>query len=412
MNSASLTFAGTMALAILAAGCGKPDPAGSAAAANPPEPIVVRVARAESRTLGRSVAVTGSLVPDETVSVSAEVGGRVEAIHYDFGQSVRKGAVIAELDKRELSLQVERSRAALGQALARIGLDPGQVEVTPDSTPQIRQARAQMEEARYKYESAAKLIKTGDISQERFIELEKQFHAKEAAYQASRDELRVALANIAAMRAELRLAEKRLSDATVLAPFDGVVEKRLVAPGQYLNANTPILTLVKTNPLRLHVEIPESAAAEVRIGTPLVFTTEAAPGAEFRAVVRELNPSLESRSRSLTVEARLTQSDPRLRPGVFVAVQLGLAQEMQAVVVPREAVYEIAGLTKVFSVRDGRAVEHRIVPGRDLGGVIEVQDGKVQPGDQVAISRLGMLTDGASVRVASGGESAAAPKTK
>ena len=107
--------------------------------------------------------MTGSLLPDETVSVSAEVAGRVSEIRADFGQSVRQGDILAELDKREFTLQYDRGRAALSQALARIGLDAGQEEVTPDSTPAIRQATAQMEDAGFKYENTARLIKTGDV---------------------------------------------------------------------------------------------------------------------------------------------------------------------------------------------------------------------------------------------------------
>jgi RND family efflux transporter MFP subunit len=325
----------------------------------------------------------------------------VAAIYYDFGQAVKKGAAIAELDKQELTLQRDRARAALGQALARIGLDPGQVEVTPESTPQIRQARALLDEARFKYENAARLIKTGDISQERFIEMEKDFKSREAAYQAARDELRVALASIAALRSDVALAEKRLDDATVRAPFDGAIEKRMAAPGQYITPNTPIVNLVKTNPLRLRVEVPESAASEVKIGSRLTFVTDAAPGLQFRAVVRELNPSLEARSRSLTAEGRLANPDPRLRPGMFVTVNLALAEDRQAVLVPRDAIYRVAGLTKVFTVRDGRAVENRVTPGRELDGMIEIQSGKVQAGDQVAVSKLAMLTEGTPVAVAS-----------
>lgn len=411
MNSVSTTIlAGSICLALFATGCGRREAAASAASIKAPEPISVRVAPAETRTLGTTVSVTGSLIPDETVTISSEVAGRVEAIYYDFGQSVRKGAVIAELDRRESTLQAERARAALGQALARIGLNPGQVEVTPETTPQIRQARAQMEEARFKYENAAKLVKTGDIAEERFVELEKQFHAREAAYQASLDELRVALANIAALRAELRLAEKRVSDATVRAPFDGAVDKRLVAPGQYLNANTPILTLVKTNPLRLRVDIPESEAAKVRPGTPLVFTTEAAPGAEFKAVVSRLNPALESRSRILTAEAKVNVTDPRLRPGVFVTVKLGIDKDVETVVVPREAIYQVAGLTKVFTVEGAKAVEHRVITGRELGSFVEIQSGDIRPGDRVAVSKIGMLTDGSPVSAAAGGAPAGLSK--
>ncbi len=401
-----------ISILLLAGGCSnKPAESRVEAAAKADDLLEVRVAAAETRRVERTIAVTGSLAPDETVTVSAEVAGRVAAIHADFGQAVRKGEVVAELDRREFALQVERSRAALAQALARIGLTPGQEEVTPESTPAIRQARAQLEDARFKYENAARLVKTGDVSQERFTELEKAYHARQAAYDAARDELRTQLASIQALRAEARLAEKRLNDCTVRAPFDGAVTARLVSPGQYMKENTPIVTVVKTHPLRLRVDIPETAAGQVRAGGTLTFTTDAAPGAEFRAVVRELNPALEARSRSLTAEARLTGADrcsdrqeclSHLRPGMFVQVRLAVAGGAGAVVVPREALYRVAGLTKVFTVRDGRAAEHKITPGADIGGWVEMPAGVIRPGDEVAVSRLAMLVDGARVKAVRG----------
>lgn len=385
---------------ILAAGCSRraqvTEAASESAAANSFE---VRVMAAEARRAPRELAVTGSLLPDETVQVSTEVAGRVAAIHADFGRRVRKGDVLVELDKRELELQLSRARAAMAQALARIGLDPGREEVIPETTPAIRQAQAAYEDARARYESAKRLVKTGDIAEQRFIEIEKAYQAREAALEAARHELRVQLAAIEALRAEVRLAEKRLADATLRAPFDGAVAARLVSPGQYLRENTPTLTLVKTQPLRLRVEIPESAAALVRVGSTLRFTTDAVPGQEFEATVRELNPALEARSRSLTAEARLRTGDSRLKPGMFVQVRLRLAEDSTVVVVPKQALYQVAGLTKVFTVQEGRAREHRFAPGLELDDWVEAPPSEIRPGDSVVVSGQELLVDGAPVRV-------------
>ncbi len=392
------------ALLLAAAGCTrKPAENRAEAASHEPPPLEVRVAAAETRRIPKTLSLTGSLLPDETVQVSAEVAGRVAEIRADFGQRVRKGDILAELDKREFVLQLERARAALAQALARIGLDPSREEVIPQTTPAIRQAQAALEDARAKYESARKLVHTGDIPEQRFIEIEKAYQAREAALEAARHELRMQLAAVQALRAEVRLAEKRLADATVRAPFDGAVTARLVSPGQYLRENAPILTLVKAHPLRLRVEIPETAAAEVRVGSTLRFTTDAAPGAEFQAVVRELNPALDARSRSLSAEARLAAPDPRLKPGMFVQVRLTVSQDSSVVMAPKEALYQVAGLTKVFTLREGRAVEHKITPGVEIGGWVELPGGEIRPGDWVILTRQATLVNGAPVRPVGGG---------
>jgi RND family efflux transporter MFP subunit len=301
------------------------------------------------------------------------------------------------MDKQEYQLQVDRTRAALNQALARLGLNPGQENTPPESTPAMRQAQAQADDARFKADNAAKLVKSGDISQERFTELEKAYRARQAAFEMTRDDMRVQMANMDSFRADLKLAQKHLADTVVRAPFDGAITQKLVSPGQYIKENTTVLALVKSNPLRLLAELPESAAGEIRTGSTLTFTTDAIPDKVFHAVVRELNPSLDSKSRSLTAEARLTESDGRLRPGMFVQVQLVTARNAEVVLIPTEAIYTVAGLTKVFIIRDGHAVECRVTPAAVHAGWMEVPPEQIRAGEMVAVSNLPALVNGAEV---------------
>jgi RND family efflux transporter MFP subunit len=390
-------------LLVIAAGCSSKPKQQSVEASAPAkaEPTPVDVVRAEARRVDRSILVTGSLLPDETVTISSEVQGRISSINADFGQFVRKGDILIEIDKTELQIALDRSRAALAQALARVGLDASNGDHGPTSTPAMRQAMAQLEDARFKYENAKKLVKTGDISQDRFNELEKAYHAREAVLEATRDEMRTLWANVEAIKAEVRLAEKRLRDASIRAPFDGSISERKVAPGQFIKDNTPLLTLVKTNPMRVRLEVPETASGAVKVGTRLEFTTDAVPDGKFSAVVRELNPSLNEQSRTLIAEARLANTDARLRPGMFVQVRLILAKDIDAVMVPQTAVYTVAGLTKLFVVRDGKLVECRVAPGMTLDQWMEVPGDQVKAGDQVVVGNLAQLVDGQQVRVRS-----------
>jgi len=372
-----------------------------AEAAKPTPAATITTAIAEARSLDRTADVTGSIAPEDTVTVSSEVQGRITTIHADFGQTVRKGAVLVELDKQELGLQVERMRAGLTQALARLGLDPSATNA-PATTATLRQADAQMEDARSKYDNAKKLVDTGDISRERYDELEKQLRARQAAVDVVRDDMRTQWANVQSIRADLKLAEKRLGDATIRAPFDAVVSQRMVAPGQFIKDNVALMTLVKTYPLRLNVDIPEVAAAGVRVGSELAFSSEALPGKTFRAVVREMNPSLDTRSRSLNVQARLVSTDPALKPGMFVQVKLSLPAGQKAVMVPDAAVTTIAGLTKLFAVRNGKAVEIHVTPGVHTDGWVEVSGSGLEAGETVATSSLSELVSGAPVSVKQG----------
>jgi RND family efflux transporter MFP subunit len=378
--------------------------AAAEAASKSPAVIAVSTGRAELRNFERMISVTGSLLPDETVTVNSEVVGRVLSIRADFGQAVRKGDILAEIDKQEYQIQLDRSKAALTQALARLGLSPGQDTTPPKSTAASRQVQARLEDMKFKYESAAKLVKTGDISQDRYNEIEKAYRAQQAAFESANDDLRMQWASMESIRADVAMMQKKLNDTTLRAPFDGVVSQKHISPGQYVKDNVPIVTLVKTNPLRLRVDIPESAAGQVNVGTTLAFTTEGLSNETFQAVVREANPSLDSRSRSLQVEARLTRGDARLRPGMFAQVRLVVDKSASMLMVPKQAVYTIAGLSKVFAVKDGKAVEFRIIPGEERDGMVELPPGTaVKDGDTVITSQQAALITGTAVRVAGGG---------
>ena len=384
------------------AGCGRQAAANKAAAASAPakaEPLTVRVSSVETRNVARSIDVTGALAPDDTLNLVSEVPGRIANIRFDFGQSVRKGDIIVEIDRQEFQIQVDRAKAALAQALARVGLSPDQENENPTTSPLMRQARAQLEDAKSKYDSAKKLLESGDIARERFTEAEKLVNARQANYEATVDDLRTSLANVQTLRADKRLYEKRLNDTIIRAPFDGQISQRNAAPGQFIKDNIVIVTLVKSWPLRLRADIPEAGAAAVRIGETLTFTTESIPDRTFTATVTQLNPSLEPRSRSLSAEARLKQPDPLLRPGMFVQIKLVVSKNAPITVVPKQAVYTVAGLSKIFVV-DGKVTrEIRFTPGQEVGNMLEVPGDAVRPGAIVVIEKLPMLTEGIEVRV-------------
>lgn len=363
-----------------------------------PEVLQVRVKEASSRNLDRSIDVTGSLEADETVNLSFEVAGRVLVYKVDFGQMVKKGDVIAELDKREFEWQLDRATANVGQTAARLGMKSPD-DKFPSTTASIRQAEAQLEDARSKYQSAARLVQSGDISKERATELEKSLRAREAVLDAARDDLNMMIAQFRAQKADLEIAKKRLSDTVIRAPFDGGITVKLVSPGQYIKENTAVATLVKTSPLRLRVEVPESNSALVKPGSTLVFTTDAAPGREFNAVVQKLNPAFESKNRTLTVESKIAIADPRLRPGSFIQVRLVTTKNADVVMVPKQAIYSVAGLNKIFVIRDGKAVEVKVAPGVEIDGWAEVPADQIRAGDKVAISNLSNLINGSAVKV-------------
>jgi len=382
---------------VVLAGCSKPTEAKKTDEKKGPEAIEVRVEKAMARTLDKSIDVTGALEADEKVNLSFEIPGRVASFRVDFGQIVKKGDVIAELDRREYEWQLERAKANASQLAARLGMK-GVNDAFPSETAMMRQAQANFDDAKSKYASAVKLLQTGDIAKERATEIEKTLQGRQAVIDAARDEMNGLIAQLRAAKVDIEIAEKRLGDTLIRAPFDGGISEKLISPGQYIKDNTPVATLVKTSPLRLRVEVPENYSALIGVGSVVSFTTDAAPGKQFNAVIQKLNPSFDAKNRTLMAEAKFATPDPRLRPGTFVQVKLVTKKADPVVMVPQVAIYSVAGLNKVYVIRDGKAVEIRIPPGMEMDGWTETPAGLIEPGEPVAVTNLLNLVNGSVVR--------------
>jgi RND family efflux transporter MFP subunit len=193
--------------------------------------------------------------------------------------------------------------------------------------------------------------------------------------------------------------QKRLGDTTVRAPLAGHIAKRHVSAGEYVKENTPLFTIVVANPLKYVGTVPERQTPELKIGQTLRLSVEAFAERVFTGTITRVAPAVDVTTRTLTVEARVPNDDGALRPGFFAKGAVLVREDRAAVFVPSEAVTSIAGITKVFVVADGKAVEKLVKPGARQGTWVEIPDG-LKAGDSVAITNLAALFNGAPVDLA------------
>jgi RND family efflux transporter MFP subunit len=343
------------------------------------------------------VEVVGSLKADQEVVVSSEEKGTIEELPVDLGSVVRRGQVLARLSPREAQLRVDQAQAALDQARARVGLRNGNSRLEAEQNSEVRRAKAALDEARLRYQRAQTLIKNGDISQERFDEAEIQHRSAEAQYQAAQDSFHNQTALVDQRAAELQLARKQLQDTVIVAPIDGAVSARHVTRGEYIRAEAPIVTLVRSNPLRLQAVVPEVAVASVRPNQTVTLSVDAYPGKTFSGVISRISPSLDEKARTLTLEATVPNANGELKPGLFASVQLLIAKESPALMVPSSSLLAFAGLTKLYVVESDHAVERVVKTGLREGGYVEILEG-AKAGERVAVENLGKLSNGVPVK--------------
>jgi RND family efflux transporter MFP subunit len=369
-----------------------------AQAATAPAPVVTDTARVESREIQRTVEAVGTLDPNEEVTVSNQVEGTVEQLFVDLGDAVQARQVIAQLDTRELELNVHQQEAALQQELARVGLTDAATSFDEAATSQVRQAEAAFADAKIRLERTKKLAESGVIAQQQLDAQQAQYDGAEAALRGSRETVRNIRASITARKAALSLAQKKLADAKIIAPLAGFVKERPAAAGQFLKANSPVVTIVQNRPLKLHTEVPESAVAYVRVGRPVAFHVDAFPEESFEGRIARLSPSVDQQSRTLKLEAIVNNADGRLKPGFFARVTIQTDRKDKALVVPTESLMSVSGIEKVFVVENGKIVERIVRSGVRLPNAVEIIDG-LRQGELVAKSNLGNLQQGREVSV-------------
>lgn len=370
--------------------------AGPAATATPVPPIEVATAAAITCNLRRGVEVVGSLAADEEVTISAQVAGELEQLNVDFGSYVTQGQVIAVIDQRDASLNFEQAEAVLKQTTARLGMKEGE-KFDPQQAADVKVAKASLDWAKLELERQTKLIEKGDISRSAYDQAVINHNAAQAHYQAALDGVNQQLALVEQQRSALAQARKTISNTVVRAPISGAVKEKSVSRGSYLPVNGKIVTLVKINPLRLRAEIPAYAAASVRAGQTMNLGIESFPGRVFSGRVVRVGPTLDVQTRALTVEAEVANPSHQLRPGMFAKAQLITAKDAPALMVPQRAVVNSAGLSKVFVIDKGKAVERIVKTGAVDGDLIEITVG-LKKGETVALSSQDKLQTGISVK--------------
>lgn len=297
--------------------------------------------------MARTSLVTGQLAPLRVVGVNAQANGALTAVRVEEGSRVRRGDVLAELDRRELEAQLQAAEANL--AVARS---------VAERSATLRQSQVITD-----------------------VELERD---------------QAALISAEAAVSQLRT---RISFTRVVSPIDGVVTQRFAQAGDVVGNNARLFTVADVSTLVAQLPVSELEVPLLEEGAAVDIRVDAL-GRGVPGRIRRIFPAADSVTRLVPVEVAVTNATGMgLRPGFTVRVSLQLDERDNALVVPTRAVLGAVGARSVFVIRDGRAERRPVRVGTDLDGRMEVLEG-LQEGDSVITTGNALLRDGAMVRIA------------
>ena len=397
-------------LAAISCGGSKANVRTDQASTTQPAAVDVTTATTIVRDLPQFFEATGSLTADEQTDVAPSIAGKVISVGVELGSYVRSGQTIVRLDEVDLRLrvqqaqaQVEQAKAALRQAEEKAGLHAGQA-FDPTRVPEVANARVALELAEKNLRRSEKLIESGDISRSLYDQQKAQRDQLKEQYESALSLARqnyaavmTARANVANAESQLNLARRSLSYANVYSPIDGYVTERTADLGEYVSPTTKVATVVRINPLRVRIDIPEQAIPVVNVGQSVSVTTSAWPDRNFSGRIARISPNVTPTSRTLTVEAEIENGSGALKPGQFATVRILQSRAQPAVLVPARAVRTESGVSRVFVIKDGHAEERLVQLGQTEGDLVEIKGGVVA-GENVATTNIEQLSNGMAVK--------------
>ena len=373
-----------------------PPVAGEASpAANGPESAVrvatVPVTREDLKRV--SDATPAVILHFETTDLYAKVSGFLSELRVDIGDRVKKGDVLATLGVPELEKEYEHKKALAARAEADLGL----------ARQAVRAAEAEYKRGKSQYERLARVGRTGTISQEDVEEAQYGFEAAQAKWDMAKADVGVKDANLQVARADRDQVAALLQYTTVAAPYDGVVTRRNLHTGAFIPANTgehtPIFTLVRTDLLRVTVDVPEKDARYLDVRHPekhaVHVRLDALPGQPFVWKLKRFAPALGS-GQKVRAEMEVRNPEGKLYPGMYGYAAVVLEDRPGALTLPAGCLSNDAKGAFVWVVAEGKARQQQVTIGLNDGKKAEITSGLSGTEEIVSSGKEG-LRDGQPV---------------
>jgi multidrug efflux pump subunit AcrA (membrane-fusion protein) len=387
-----------IAIAVLSlTGCGTREVSADRAQ---PEPVGVRVAQPKHVQVPAEINVSGTVeTPSEPTNVAFLVSGKVIRAGPREGDSVKAGDVLAIIDPADFQYAVES--AAAQTALARAQFEKASTSARPEIVEQARAnlSRAEDEFRRMKILYDRKSLAPNDFEkyQTTLTNAQQQYQeAKQAAQQEDKDAAKAAWEQ--AQAAE-RIARKRLSDATLVAPASGFIAKRSIEPGGMAGLGTAVFTMVELDPVEIQVGIPETDIRLVHRGQQAIVTASAVPGMSFSGRVHLVNVSAEPQTRTYMARIRVQNREGRLLVGMIAEARIVGDGQIDVLTLPGTSIVrDPQGATQVYVYfsNEKRVYARRVATAGITGQDIQIADG-IKNSDWIVVAGQHLVREGSIV---------------
>ncbi len=387
--------------------------------------VNITVDKTISQDLPSFIQATGSFVADETSDVASKSAGKIINLYANVGDLVSKGSLIAKIDDKDARLRLQEAESAVRQAEAgvrqaevRAGLSENG-KLSSDTLPEVRSAKVNIEQLQIELKQAEanekryrELVESGDVpmityetfrtardtARSRVKNAKEQLNTVINNAKVNNQSIKTAQASVENAKVQVATAKESLKDYVVYAPMTGFVSNRSVAVGEFVTSSTPILTILRVNPIKAQIQISEADVSSISLGRGVSVEVDAYKDRKFAGTITAINPALNVNSRSAIVEAEIENSNNVLRQGMFANARISKTGSSNGIFAPKSAVFndQATQSFRIFVIEEGIAKLKVVQIGNEENDMIQILSGVVA-NQTVATSNLDKLYEGAKV---------------
>ena len=351
----------------------------SAAQGDAPKPGVP-TAPVELSERETKLRLTGALAADEKSDVASNTNGIVQKVFVERGSVVKEGDILVQVDPTDVQNMLNQGLSGLQELKVRLGIKDGKAPYSVENQPEVKMAKAALELARVNLDRFMKLYEQDVLPKADYDRVLFECDSAAQRYEQARLQMSQLYQGYLTGQTKLDAVRKALEDTSIRAPFSGYVAERLINVGERVSPSpmgkgSAVVTLLKLDPLRLVLTVPQQSVGQITPGQAVSFKVDGIPDRSFTGEIRYVGPSVESNSRSMTVEAMVPNPDHVLRPGTFASAEVALPEKSKRLLVPAAAVVKDGDISKIFVVRDGVAHEQVVSTGDVREDRVEITGG-------------------------------------
>ena len=347
----------------------------NAFAAAPPVDVVI----ARAPAVGQDLVLPGETAAWYETTIYARVNGYVAKWQVDIGDHVQKGQVLATIETPELDAELEAARAQLKASQAQVGARGAEAEFSRTTNERWRDSPK------------------GVVS-------DQERESKKADYESAEARLNAAVAQVALDKSKVDQYSAMAEFKQVKAPFEGTITERKIDVGNLVTAGsgsttTPLYRMAQTDPLRVFVDVPQSASGELmKAGVPAEIRATGAVGGVFSGKIARSAESINAQARTMRVEVDMPNANHALVPGMYVNIAFKLPPRGLVEVPAAALIFRAAGTQVARVAEDGKIHFDDVAIARDNGSLVELASG-AKPGDRLVLNISSQIASGQTVAV-------------